>query len=75
MRRRILKSLLVVDRRSQGKRQLQAWRAGIKLVQDLRIARFVWNIVLPQKVGRTPTRPHRLPVVAEVRSSSVVYML
>ena len=72
MRRRILKSLLVVDRKSQGKRQLQAWKFGIKLVQELRIARFFWNIVLPQKVGRTPTRPHRLPAVAEVGSRDVV---
>lgn len=73
MRRRILKSLLVVDRKSQGKRKLQAWKIGIRLVQELRIARFFWNIVIPQKVGRTPTRPHRLPAIAEVRVRHVVY--
>lgn len=67
MRRWILKSLLLVDRKSQGKRQLQAWKVGIKLVQELRIARLFWNIALPQRVGATPTRPQRLDVHAEVK--------
>ena len=66
MRRRILKSLLVIDRRSQGKKQLQAWKLGIKLVQELRIARFFWNITLPQRIGPTPTRPHRLKAQLQV---------
>jgi hypothetical protein len=67
MRRRILRSLLFVDRRSQGKKKLLAWKFGIRLVQELRIARYVWNIVLPQRVGVTPTRPLRLQAYAKVR--------
>ena len=72
MRRRILRSLLVVDRRSQGKKELQAWKFGIKLVQELRIARYLWNIVLPQRVGVTPTRPHRLQTYAKVRPGDML---
>lgn len=74
MRRRILRSLLVVDRRSQGKKELQAWKFGIKLVQELRIARYLWNIVLPQRVGVTPTRPHRLQTYAKVRAGDMLLL-
>ena len=60
----------MIDRRSQGKKQLQAWKFGIKLVQELRFARFFWNITLPQRIGATPTRPHRLKAQSQVIAES-----
>ena len=47
MRKLILKSLLIFDSSSQGKRDLQAWKHGIRWVLRFRIARFVWNARQP----------------------------
>lgn len=43
VRKLILRSLLIFDSSSQGKRDLQAWKRGIRWVQRFRIARLVWN--------------------------------
>ena len=43
MRKLILRVLLIFDGHSHGKRDLLAWKRGIKLVQSFRIARFFWN--------------------------------
>jgi hypothetical protein len=43
MRKLILRGLLIFDSYSHGKRDLQAWKRGIKWVQSFRIARFFWN--------------------------------
>jgi hypothetical protein len=43
MRKLILRGLLLVDGSVHGKQELKAWKRGIKLVQSLRFARFIWN--------------------------------